>query len=99
MKTPGEQRRSNLLGEYLRSLRESKGLPIRKVAAGFDRADSWIHSLETGKHSTDLKSLYSLISFLEGDFCRALCYLCIDEGVPEREAQAATGISDKTLSH
>jgi transcriptional regulator with XRE-family HTH domain len=84
---PRRTRQSNLLGEYVRSLRERKELPIRKVAAKFDRTDSWLHHLETGKHGTDHKSLYDLVTFLDGDFFYALACLCRDEGVPEQVAK------------
>lgn len=83
---PRRNRQSNLTGEYLRSLRERKGMPIRKVTAALDRTDAWLQRIETGQHGTDLKSLYDLVTFLEGDFFHALACLCRDEGVPEEAA-------------
>lgn len=80
---PKKQRQSNLVGEYVRSLREKKQVPIRKVSAALDRTDAWLHRIETGQHSTDLKSLYDLVTMLDGDFFHALACLCRDEGVPE----------------
>ncbi len=83
---PRRKHESNRLGEYLRLLRERKELPIRKVTAVLDRTDAWLQRIEAGRHGTDLKSLYDLVTLLEGDFFQALACLCRDEGVPEEEA-------------
>lgn len=78
---------SNQLGEYLRQLRQAKGLTTRQLAAisGFNQ--STITLLENGQRSASLGRLWRVVKALDGDFRQALYFLCLDADVPEEIAQ------------
>jgi len=77
------ERKSNRLGEYLRSLREAKGLTLRELSFKVGYTDSFLNRLETGRRRTNLRLVWELVNVLEGDFFQALAALCADEGLPE----------------
>ncbi len=94
---PRKQWASNFLGQYLRSLREQRGLTTRKLSIQIDRTEAYINRIELGKRRTDLGSLFTLVNALDGNFLLALACLCRDEGVPEdMAALVATAPAQKT---
>jgi transcriptional regulator with XRE-family HTH domain len=85
---------SNHLGQYLRDLRQTKGLTTRQLGSITECNQSFITRLESGKRFTTLDRLWRIIDKLEGDFGHALYLLCLDAGVPAEVARKATGQDD-----
>ena len=70
------------LGDYLRRLREDKGYSTRQLAAIADCSRALITAIENGERSPSLRRLWDITQALEGDFSRALYFLCVDAGIP-----------------
>lgn len=77
------------LANYLRQLREAKGYSTRQLAARTGWSQTHISAVETGVRLPSLVRLWEIVTVLEGDFPRALFYLCLDLGIPE---EAVKGI-------
>ena len=95
---------SNRLGQYLRQLREEKGLSTQRVAQLSGCSRSYIIYLEQGRRKASLPLLHNLMQILDGDFTRALVYLCLDQGIPEEaisslmRSQASPAMEEATSS-
>ena len=74
---------SNRLGQYLRELREEKGLSCAALGRelGFASGRSYISMLETGARYPNLKLLKRITDALGGDFRYALELLLQDLGL------------------
>lgn len=70
------------LAAYLRELRENKGYSTRQLAAVAKCSQGLITAIENGGRSPSLLRLWDITQALEGDFNRALYYLCVDIGIP-----------------
>lgn len=82
---------SSYLGEYLRSLRNEKGLTTREVGEIAECSHTFVIRIERGERFPSIQRLWRMTSGLGGDFGRALFFLCLDSGVPEDVAREATG--------
>lgn len=75
------------LGNYLRGLRKAKGYTTRQLAKVGDCSQSLIVAVENGRRFPGLPRLWALTQVLEGDFSRALFFLCVDVGIPEEAVE------------
>lgn len=82
-----EAKMSNRLGEYLRSLRQAKGLTTRQLSQVAQCSHSFITLIETGERAPSLGRLWQLVQVLDGDLNEAIFYLCLDVGIPEDVAR------------
>jgi transcriptional regulator with XRE-family HTH domain len=70
------------LGDYLRSLREAKGYSTYQLAPRAGCSQSLVTAVENGERLPSLLRLWALTQVLDGDFSRALFFLCVDMGIP-----------------
>jgi transcriptional regulator with XRE-family HTH domain len=70
---------------YLRDLREEKEYSTRQLAQLSGCSQSLIAAIENDRRLPGMKRLWQLVRVLDGDFGRALFYLCLDLGIPESE--------------
>lgn len=81
---------TNHLGQYLRDLRQTKGLSLRQLSHITGCNHAFIGRLETGERFSSLDKLWQLVKALDGHFGHALYLLCLDAKVPEEVAREAT---------
>lgn len=86
--------KTSQLGEYLRTLRQARGLTSRQLGQLAGCSHSFITRLETGERLTNLGQLWQIVAKLEGDFGQVLFLLCLDSGVPEEIAHDSTLIKN-----
>lgn len=79
------------LGKYLRDLRKEQGLTTAQVGEIAECDRSFISHIERGSKFPSLLRLWKITEGVEGDFAKALFFLCLDSGVPEDVARQATG--------
>ena len=74
---------SNKVGEYLRGLRQARGLTTRQVGIAADCTDATVSRIERGERRPSIFLLWKLIEVLDGNFLKAYSLLARDAGVPE----------------
>ncbi len=78
---------ANHLGQYLRSLRQTKGLTTRQLGDMAGCSHSFITLLEAGERFPSLDRLWRIVKALDGDYSQAVSFLSLDSGVPEEIAR------------
>jgi transcriptional regulator with XRE-family HTH domain len=77
---------SNSPGEYLRELRDNKGLTTRQLSQAAACSHALVTLVKKGDRHPSLDRLWPWVQVLEGNFVRAVYLLCLDTGVPEEIA-------------
>ncbi|MCB0165437.1 MAG: helix-turn-helix domain-containing protein [Anaerolineae bacterium] len=79
--------KSQKLGDYLRSLRETEGYSTWALAERAECSQSLISAIENGERFPHLLRLWEILKILDGDFRQGLYYLCVDLGIPESDVE------------
>lgn len=77
-------------GNYLRELRESRGLTTRDLGQMAGYSGSYISQMETGERRLSIERMWFFVQMLDGNIADALNHLARDAGVPEEALNAAT---------
>lgn len=78
-----------VVGAYLRRLREEKGLSVTDVAAQFGTGEGQIRRIELGRIDTRFSMMVSLCEFLEGDIGDIAQLMLSEYATPERAIRLA----------
>jgi transcriptional regulator with XRE-family HTH domain len=78
-----------VVGAYLRRLREEKGLSVTDVASRFGTGEGQIRRIELGRVDTRFSMMVSLCEFLEGDIGDIAQLMISEQATPERAIRLA----------